>query len=41
MKAFLAACVAIVAITVGANAFLNSLSMSSEDAYTTENVRLD
>lgn len=40
MKAFLAACLAIVVITVGANFYLTSLDVSSERVYSTANVRL-
>ncbi len=40
MKAFLAALLAIVVISVGANAFLNSLDYSSANTYSTDAVRL-
>ncbi|MEO1292219.1 MAG: hypothetical protein AAFV62_05220 [Pseudomonadota bacterium] len=41
MKAFLIACVAIVAIAIGANAYLISLDKSSEATFQGNNVRLD
>ncbi|MEL6279442.1 MAG: hypothetical protein AAF661_02115 [Pseudomonadota bacterium] len=42
MKAFLVACVAIVAITIGADMYLNNvMDASSESRYSTDNVRLD
>ena len=42
MKPFLAAVVAIVVISAGANAMLNSMpEWSSAGAYSTSNVRLD
>lgn len=41
MKAFLAACVAIVVISVGANTVLISMDQSSKAVYSTDNVRLD
>lgn len=40
MKAFLAACLAIVVITIGANYVLASLDASTERAFSTQNVRL-
>lgn len=39
MKPFLAAVVAIIAISAGANAVLNSMSWSSQDSYSSSNVR--
>lgn len=41
MKPFLAAIAAMIVIAVGANAYLSTLPMSSADAYSTPNVRLD
>ena len=41
MKPFLVAVAAIVVIAVGADYFLATLPMSSADAYSTPNVRLD
>ena len=40
MKAFLAALVTMAAIAVGADLYLDSLSFSSADTFTTSNVRL-
>lgn len=40
MKAFLAAAVAIVVISVGADMLLNRLQFSSADVYSTSSVRL-
>ena len=40
MKAFLAAVVAMVAIAVAADLYLDTLGFSSAGAYTTSNVRL-
>lgn len=42
MKAFLAACLAIVVISLGANyALTTAIDMSSKGAYQSQNVRLD
>ena len=40
MKAFLAAVVAMVAIAVAADLYLDTLGFSSADSYSTSNVRL-
>ena len=40
MKAFLAALVIMAAIAIGADLYLETLSFSSADTYTTLNVRL-
>ncbi len=40
MKAFLAALVIMAAIAIGADLYLDTLTFSSADTYTTANVRL-
>jgi len=40
MKAFVAALAIMAAIAIGADLYLDTLSFSSADAYTTSNVRL-